>query len=133
MCMLIITQAQQNDIICTLKEAQTLDNPVWLFVFTCKQNGLVSACIATDISIYPERYNKFIIEEKTAPNNLIGEIQLKDTGEYYYAIYEQHSSTNLYPDNAANCCEVGQMRVMYSAAATPQFDTPINNPIIFQQ
>lgn len=119
--MFTIIQANENEIICTLTERQTLNNPHFLFIFRNEQSKIIAACIAEDSSEFTERYNKFIIIEKTSPDNLNGEVRLKDTGFYDYDIYEQNSAANLDPALADNFLETGKMKVLQSLPAVNSF------------
>jgi hypothetical protein len=95
--MLILRKNTANTVIVTVTEATTIDNAKYLFDFLNVTSNTKAYCIATNISNQKQRYDKFIITEKTNPNNLIGEIALEHEGDYYYKIYEQSSSTNLDP------------------------------------
>jgi len=79
--MIIIERDSINKIDLTLTELVTLANPYYLFVFTNKQTNEVSKCLLTDISVYPERYNRFQLLE---PAN----VELI-CGDYLYEVYEK--------------------------------------------
>lgn len=130
--MLLLTRGQDNDVIVTLKENQTLEVPNFLFVFTNDQTGGVTSCIAANISEFENRYNEFIITEKDSPDNLAGEVSLKNTGFYHYDIYEQNSDTNLNPDNAINLLETGKAKVIAMMATIPAFSSSIEKPVFKQ-
>ena len=94
--MQIINKGQNNFLIFTLSEKVTLTNPYYLFSF--KHQVLMSSVnfIASDVSGFPTRFNKFLITETTGSVNLTsGVVSLPETGFYEYAIYEQTSSSNL--------------------------------------
>ena len=87
-----------NVVVLTLSEKVTISNPNYLFEFINNQTQQKYYCIASDTSLYLERYNKFnIIVKTTTPSPLIGEIQIPLGDEYTYNVYEQVSSTNLVP------------------------------------
>jgi hypothetical protein len=69
-----------------------------LFEFINNQTQIKYYCISSDLSLYPERYNKFtIVVKTTTPSPLVGEINIPLGDEYTYNVYEQVSSTNLVP------------------------------------
>lgn len=68
--------------------------------------------IASDVSSFPTRFNKFLITETTGTVNLTsGIVSLPETGFYEYSIYEQTSSSNLNTDNATGLLEIGMVKV----------------------
>ena len=98
-----------NVVVLTLSEKVTISNPKFLFEFINNQTQQKYYCIASDTSLYTERYNKFnIIVKTTTPSPLIGEIQIPLGDEYTYNVYEQVSSTNLVP-TGLNVVENGLM------------------------
>jgi hypothetical protein len=87
-----------NVVVLTLSEKITIASPNFLFEFINNQTQIKYYCISADLSLYPERYNKFnIIVKTTTPSPLVGEIQIPLGDEYTYNVYEQVSSTNLVP------------------------------------
>jgi len=85
-------------VVVTLSEKITIPNPNYLFEFINNQTQQKYYCIASDLSLYPDRYNKFtIVVKTTTPDPLDGEIQIPLGDEYTYNVYEQVSSTNLDP------------------------------------
>lgn len=106
--MVLLNKNAINSVILTLTEKVTINNPYFLFEFTHDQTNTVSYCISTDLSIYPNRYNQFMITEKNNPNALNGEVNLIYTGYYKYKVYAQSSSTNLNPSNANELVEQGK-------------------------
>lgn len=110
--MQIINKGQNNFLIFTLSEKVTLTNPYYLFSF--KHQVLMSSVnfIASDVSGFPTRYNKFLITETTGTVNLTsGVVSLPETGFYEYAIYEQTSSSNLDISNTTGLLEIGMVKV----------------------
>ena len=98
-----------NVVVLTLSEKITISSPNFLFEFINNQTQIKYYCIASDLSLYPERYNKFnIIVKTTTPSPLVGEIQIPLGDEYTYNVYEQVSSTNLVP-TGLNVVENGLM------------------------
>jgi len=110
--MQIINKGQNNFLVFTLSEKVTLSNPYYLFSF--KHQVLMSSVnfIASDVSSFPSRFNKFLITETTGTVNLTsGIVSLPETGFYEYAIYEQTSSSNLNTNNATGLLEIGMVKV----------------------
>ena len=87
-----------NVVVLTLSEKITIPSPYFLFEFINNQTQQSYYCISTDVSVYPERYNKFtIVVKTTTPTPLSGEIQIPLGDEYTYNVYEQSNNTNLDP------------------------------------
>jgi hypothetical protein len=110
--MQIINKGQNNFLVFTLTEKVTLSNPYYLFSF--KHQVLMSSVnfIASDVSSFPARFNKFLITETTGTVNLTsGIVSLPETGFYEYAIYQQTSSSNLNVANAEGLLEIGMVKV----------------------
>ena len=110
--MQIINKGQNNFLVFTLSEKVTISNPYYLFSF--KHQVLMSSVnfIASDVSSFPTRFNKFLITETTGVTNLTsGIVSLPETGFYEYAIYEQTSSSNLNIENATGLLEIGMVKV----------------------
>ena len=112
--MIQIIKASVNQVAVTLTELSTLVNPYYLFEFQNDQDNTFQYFIGTDLSLFPERFNLFNIEEKLLPNPLLGEVELELTGFYSYKIFEQLSSTNLNPALCDNLTplELGKVLVI---------------------
>ncbi len=82
-----------NNVVVTLTENSTLTNPYYLFQFTNQTSNVDYYFIATDVSLYKERYNEFSVTERDTPNTLAGEVELGDTGFYNYTIYQTTLTT----------------------------------------
>ena len=93
---LIINKGQSNTVVVTLKEKTTLITVFYLFEFKNTASGEKKYCVVSELSSELERYNKFLITEKTSPTSINGEIELA-IGDYVYKIYEQDDETNLNP------------------------------------
>lgn len=106
--MLQFTQGNTaQSLIVTLNEKKTLSAPYYLFHFKNSQTlDVVTTVIdsSDDLSLYPDRYNKFTINVSTLFLN-------KDTGDWQYNIYEQASDSNTDPDNATGLVETGKMKI----------------------
>lgn len=121
--MQIINKGQNNFLIFTLSEKVTLTNPYYLFSF--KHQVLMSSVnfIASDVSGFPTRYNKFLITETTGTVNLTsGVVSLPETGFYEYAIYEQTSSSNLDVSNTTGLLEIGMVKVESNLPIYREYD-----------
>jgi len=98
-----------NVVVLTLSEKITISSPNFLFEFINNQTQIKYYCISADLSLYPERYNKFtIVVKTTTPDPLVGEINIPLGDEYTYNVYEQVSSTNLNP-SGLTVVEIGLM------------------------
>ena len=120
--MILLEQSKANDIVVTLKEKQTLENPYFLFVFTFEADDSIQyAVILSDLSSYTYRYNEFTL---TLPTD----IDMVEVGQYEYSIYEQTSAVNIDPDLADNELEIGKMLLKETATTitetTENFYTP---------
>ena len=93
--MINIERNSANEIALTLTEKGTA--AYYLFKFQSDNTEAVEYCIATDSSIYPERFNKFTITETSTPNNLNAEVELPTEGQWRYFVYANSSATNLDP------------------------------------
>jgi len=121
--MQIINKGQNNFLVFTLTEKVTLNNPYYLFSF--KHQVLMSTVnfIASDVSGFPTRYNKFLITETTGTVNLTsGVVSLPETGFYEYAIYQQTSSSNLNVANAEGLLEIGMVKVESALPVVNAYD-----------
>lgn len=125
--MIEIYKNQVNEVYLTLKEKLTLQNPCYLFEFINEMSGeKVIFITGGDISLYPSRYNKFLIVEDVAANQDLysGIINLKQTGFYYYKIYETAitSPQNLSPSAATSILEEGRLEVIDTTNTNSYFD-----------
>lgn len=91
-----------TDLILTLTELVSIDNPFYLFVFTHVLTKDIVAFIGTDTSSFPGRYNQFTINPSVVFAN-------KQPGEWHYKIYEQVSAVNLDPALSGAVLEYGKM------------------------
>ena len=113
--MLLYTKGTNTDTYITLTELTTLTSPYYLFVFeniSTKVQYKVIVNSASDLSEYPERYNRFAIDTAT----LFTSAQV---GQYSYNVYEQTSSTNTDP-TGLNQVECGKMLLQPATTLTKQ-------------
>lgn len=83
-----ITKAQANTITVTLNELTTISSPRYLFEFKSDQtHDFTYTLVGTDLSAHQERFNQFVITEKTNPDNSAAEVELS-VGEYEYKVYQ---------------------------------------------
>ena len=80
--MIYIEQGVINQVVLTLTEVTTVPTPHYLFAFTNEFNTLSTTQLFTtaDTSLYPERYNLFVLNEPV-------DIILKQ-GQFIYQIYQ---------------------------------------------
>lgn len=106
--MLLFTQSNtQQRIVVTLTEKVTLSNPYFLFVFTHTETKQVVSFIKSgvdDISLYPNRYNLFVIDCTDVFN-------LSAQGEWIYKVYEQESDDNDDVSLTGDLLEIGKMQL----------------------
>ena len=129
--MIRLIQAAENTVVLTLSEKVSLTAPVFLFVLTEEESNLQFSFIASDSSVYPERYNQFLITEKESPDLLNGEVSLPRAGHYRYAVHEQTSSTNLDPSLAETLLETGICLVLGENETITAFETENDTNIIY--
>lgn len=110
--MLLINKGENNDLVLTLKEKATLTEPFYLFVFTSDMDNTSKIFTAPDISLFPSRYNKFVLTENSVENLASGVVELSPTGFWSYIVYEQVSSTNLLVANTTGIVEEGRINVV---------------------
>ena len=108
--MLNLTLGETTYIYLTLRESITLSSPNYLIQFVQRTTNDDVAFVlrsSDDVSPYPERYQKFLID---VDQRFCGQV-----GEYHYYIYEQASQSNLDPDLAGALLEQGLARLNPSA------------------
>ena len=113
--MLQIDKAESKDWILTLTEKVTISPAYFLFSFTHRLTNKTTNVILTDISSYPDRYNKFLVVEGTSFT--------LDEGELMYRVFAQTSPSNTNPNLADELVEQGLLKV-YAAASNPTEYTP---------
>ena len=86
--MIQFDKASINQLIVTVTENSTVANPIYLFLFKNQQSGTDYYFIATDISSFKSRYNKFLVTEKSNASTLNGEVEIGNEGFYDYEIYQ---------------------------------------------
>lgn len=115
-----IAKGETNEIIVTLTEKQTIENAYFLFWFKNELQNREVACILTDTSQFPNRYNMFSLEEGEA-----GDVEL-DEGTNTYKIYAQTSAVNLDPDSADELVEEGICIVYTDPNTRPEHEPELD-------
>jgi len=128
---MVILQDGANNVILTLTEKVTISNPYFLFALKSIQTNATIYFLATDISNYKERYNKFVWTIKTNPNNNNGEFLLPIEGLYSYTAY-QLSTPSLTPPQGAIILEVGNVQYGYSEQSLTIYNLPTNEIKIYE-
>lgn len=114
--MVIINRAADNILDLTLSEMVTLSNPYYLFVLSSKQTSEVHKCLLTDSSDYPERYNRFILNEPDDMELI--------PGDYIYKVYEK-SASNLTIPAESFLLETGIARVPVTPLSESEFTSSL--------
>lgn len=119
--MLSITKAETKFWYLTLTEKTTISDATYLFSITQRQTNNTTNFIATDVSAYTERYNKFSVTE--------GSTFSVDSGEFLYRVYAQTSPTNTDPDDADELVEQGLLKVNPLVTVKTQYTPTLNEKI----
>jgi hypothetical protein len=137
--MLNIIKDTINTIVVTLTENATTFNPIYLFKFTNQQSNVDYYFISTDTSSHIERYNKFLLTEKTNANTLTGEVTLGNEGFYNYVVYQTNlpntsglTSASEAVANIVKSVEVGLVWVVPSAVVNVTYEPSSNTSIVYQ-
>lgn len=103
--MIYINKDEVNNIVLTLSEVSSLNNPYYLFVFQSEFNPESDPIYFTspDISSYPERFNQFLLDEPV-------DVQLMK-GQYTYSVYESLEIPSTIDDTTGDIIEEGRMVV----------------------
>ena len=120
---MVILQEGENIVCLTLSEKVTIANPIYLFALSSIQTNNVVYFIASDVSSYPGRYNKFIWNLKTNPNPNNGEFDLPVQGLYTYTAY-QLSTPQLTPPEDAVVLEIGNVQFGYTEQSLITYPSP---------
>ena len=89
----VLVKNQVNNVVLTLSERSRITSPWFLIVFESKfSDGTTAKCSLQNSIPLNNRYELLIIEDKTSPNPLNGEVYLIE-GEWSYKVYESASQT----------------------------------------
>ena len=137
--MIKFQKSATNNVVVTLKENSTVANPIYLFKFVSQQTLVSYYFIASDISVYKDRFNQFTVIEKTNANTLNGEVTLGKQGYYDYKIYQTNlvNTTGLANAQAAipnivKEVEDGLVYVVFAANTDITYDSVDNTMIVYQ-
>jgi len=129
--MLKINKNANNTLIVTLNEKKTLTSPYYLFRFTNDITQTSVRFLSADLSLFKDRYNKFLITETSGTNDYSsGVITLSPTGFWSYTIYDQASSSNLDENLSTGIVEIGRVQVVGTETAFDKH-TPNNTFISY--
>lgn len=91
--MIIITKGISQYIVLTLDEKATQEQHNYILKFTHVQSGQSKVLYSPDVSLTPERFNKFLIEETVNEDLVNGKVSLEPTGQWDYVAYEMPISS----------------------------------------
>ena len=126
--MINIERNSANEIALTLTEKGTA--AYYLFKFQSDNTEAVEYCIATDSSLYPDRFNKFTITEQTSPDNLNAEVELPTEGQWRYFVYANSSSSNLDPTGLTEL-ESGIVKVTGTTTPVTTYSGGNSNYVVY--
>lgn len=104
--MINLTLGQSQYVYLTVQESLTLSSPNYLFRFVQRTTNEEIKFVkksSDDVSLYKDRYSKFLFD--------VDQLFCGEIGEYYYYIYEQASASNLEIENTGKLLETGIMRL----------------------
>ena len=126
--MINIERNSANEIALTLTEKGTAT--YYLFKFQSDNTEAVEYCIATDSSLYTDRFNKFTITEQTSPDNLNAEVELPTEGQWRYFVYANSSSSNLDPTGLTEL-ESGIVKVTGTTTPVTTYSGGNSNYVVY--
>lgn len=122
--MILINKGEANNIILTLNEKRTIDNPYYIFKFVNDDTNVSKVFYSADLSDNTDRYNQFTITEGTPENLLTGTVSLP-VGFYHYTVYESETIT-LNLNLVGEVVELGKVKVQETSTThsfTPTYNT----------
>ena len=126
--MINIARNTANDVALTLTEKGTAT--YYLFKFQSDNTEAVEYCVATDSSLYPNRYNLFSITETASPNNLSAEVELTTEGQWRYWVYANSSASNLDPTGLTEL-ESGIVKVTGTSTPVTTYSGGNSNYVVY--
>ena len=88
----VINKSQVNNCALTLQERSKLIDPYYLIVFTSKYDTDGSSTYTSlKASVSNPRYDLLKITETASPDQLNGEVEFVESGEYAYSVYESYT------------------------------------------
>lgn len=137
--MIKFNKSATNNVVVTLKENSTVANPIYLFKFVSQQTLVSYYFIASDISIYKDRFNQFTVVEKANANTLNGEVTLGKQGYYDYKIYQTNltntsglANAQAAVSNIVKEVEDGLVYVVFANNTDITYDSVDNTMIVYQ-
>lgn len=140
--MLLINQGTTNSLILTLTENVTIDSPFYLFEFTNDVTMLSQYYILEDVSIHPDRYNEFLIDERTIVKSGGGEgeyipvgaeVFLSPAGQWTYRVFQEYDPHNTDPNLTEGLLEIGIAKVVPSAITAYYENNNLDNTFIVNE
>lgn len=126
--MINIERNSANEIALTLTEKGSA--AYYLFKFQSDNTEAVEYCVATDSSLYPERFNKFTITEQASPDNLNAEVELTTEGQWRYWVYANSSASNLDPTGLTEL-ESGIVKVTGTSTPVTTYSGGNSNYVVY--
>ena len=126
--MINIERNTTNEIALTLTEKGTAT--YYLFKFQSDNTEAVEYCVATDSSLYPERFNNFTITETSTPDNLNAEVELTTEGQWRYFVYANSSASNLDPTGLTEL-ESGIVKVTGTTTPVTTYSGGNSNYVVY--
>ena len=137
--MLRVIKDSVNILTVTVTEKATVSNPIYLFKFVNQTSNVSYWFISSDTSNFKQRYNKFLLTEKTNANTLNGEVTLGLQGFYDYEIYQTNlantsglSSAVDAIENIVKTVEVGVVEVLFDAEEYAKYEVQFDTNIVYQ-
>lgn len=137
--MIRVIKDSLNILTVTLTEKATVSNPIYLFKFVNQTSNVAYWFISSDTSNFKQRYNKFLLTEKTSANTLNGEVALGLQGFYDYEIYQTNLATTSGLTSAEDAIpfidktvEVGIVEVLFDAEEYAKYEVEYDSNIVYQ-
>jgi hypothetical protein len=119
---IVIEQGEVNTFALTLTEKVTISDPFYLMVLEGKSGQETIKWLMTDVSAYPERYNKFVFEE-----GVTATIPFK--GDYVYKVYQKAVANTTIPTDPDDLLEQGILRLEGTDATTIEHEANLTTVI----
>lgn len=135
--MLYIQKSTANTIRPTFTEKTTVNPLTYVIVFINDETKAYTYCqLGSNTSAYTNRYDKFVITEKTSPNNFSSEVELT-LGDYEYIAYETDQDTSAWIDltpilTYGNIIEQGKARVFTTATANTVYSGATSTNTVYE-
>lgn len=111
--MILLQTGRTNTVELSLKEKSTLATPYYLFRFINDSSNVSTYFVSSDVSAFPERFNKFYITLSGSSSNLSAGtlVNLLHLGFSQYEIYEQVAQYNFNLTGTTSMVESGKLFV----------------------